>query len=162
MKKLLIGLFAVLVCLSTVGCGDNKDTSSSKNGTLTCTKEETDDDGLKTTELMEITYKNKKVTNVKATSTAEVDPEYIDMTLSFGELFAQAFEEIDGMSAEFTKDGDNKVKTVMEVDFTKLDPDAIKEALGDSFSGEDSEMFTKTDITIDEFKEENLEGYTCK
>ena len=66
-KKLLFGLFVVLLCFVLVGCGKSENGGSSGGGllnpnkTMTCTKEEVDEDGYKTTETVDVTYNSKKV-----------------------------------------------------------------------------------------------------
>lgn len=151
-------VFVLVLLLS--GCG-KESISLSKEKTMTCTKTTTDEDGYKTDDKMEITYKNNKVTKVTNTNISETDPDILDMTYSFMTAFAEKFNKVDGMNVVYTKEGTNQIKFVMSVDYAKLNVDSIKENLGDLYDEDDS-FYGDTDITIDEFKENYLEGYTCK
>lgn len=169
MKKSMLSLVVLIaLALLLAGCGDNKDLkddsgskTSSNSGTKTCTQTTTDDDGYKTTDTMVITYKNKKVTKVEDTNIMEMDPDYIEFTLSFGQEFAKAFNELKGFEVNYSKDGENKIKMTMNIDFSKIDVDNMKDVLGDLFDDDES-FYGDTDITIDDFISKNMEGYTCK
>lgn len=155
MKKSLSFLAILLVfCLLLTGCGNS--------GTKTCVKEEKDDSGYKTTDTMKITYKNKKVTKVEDTNIAETDPEYIDLAISFGQLVIPTFNDLKGFEASMTKEGDNKIKTYISVDFSKVDEKEIKEKLDGMMGEDDDSFYSNKDITIDDFIKENADGYTCK
>lgn len=165
MKKVLIGLFAIIICLSITGCGNSNDSvndNNTKNNSnkLSCTKTSTDEDGYKTESKIVVNYKDNKVTNVKQEDIQAMDESMIEFTYSFGQLFTEAFKSIDGINATYEKVNNNSIKSVVEVDYTKLDVNAIKEALGD-MDTEDA-LFNKSDITLDEFKTDYLDGYTCK
>ena len=47
----------------------------------------------------------------------------------------------------------------MSVDFSKLYMDKLKEAFGSDLT--DESFYSAKDKTVEEFKNENLEGYTC-
>ncbi len=151
-KKLILG---VMTCLLLTGCGNDG------NGTLTCTKSSTDDDGLKTDETIEVTYENNKVTNVVGTTIQENDEESIDMVYEFSKLFIESFNEINGINAEVEKDSDTSIKTTISVDYENLDVDKLNELMEDADT-EDAVLSSDTDITIDEFKKNNLKDYTCE
>ncbi len=159
-KSLLVLLIGVM--LLTTGCGSTEKESESLNnsGTLTCTKSETNEDGYNVKDTMVVTYSNKKVTKVEETSIEEMDSDTVDTTVSLGQLFAKKFSEIDGFSVSYEKENDTSVKYSITVDYTTLDITQLKETFGDNFD-EDS-FYSNTDITIDEFKSNNLDGYTCK
>ena len=152
MKNKLLIITMLLSMFLITGCGSQK---------MTCTKETTDSDNYKTTEKMEITYDSEKVLKVKSTNISETDPSYVELQLSFGKLFIEKFNELDGIKSSIEKVGDNKVQMMMEVEYAKISLDKIKDVLGDSYS-EDDGIYTKKTYTIDEFKKENLDGYTCK
>ena len=168
-KKVLLSLLILFSCsFLLTGCGSNSDSNSTKsNGvlnlkkTMTCTKEEVDDDGLKTTDTMKITYNSKKVLKIKSTSISESEPEYIDMQLNFGNAFAEKFSELDGIDVKYEKTDNNEIKLTMNVDYNKINPEQIKEKLGDSYDETSGNIYSSTNYTIDKFKEENLDGYTC-
>ena len=46
------------------------------------------------------------------------------------------------------------------VDYDKIDVEQAKEKLGDMFDSED--FLAEKDITVEQFKEKNLDGYECK
>lgn len=159
MKKFLVLLFAVMICFSLTACGNNK---SSKDGnTLTCTKEEKNDEGYNTKEEYVLSYNDKDIiTKIENTSISEMDKESIELTIGLSSLATSMFDGIDGISMKVTKEGDNAVKTVTIVDFNKLDTDKLKDLISED--GEESSLFDGKDMTINEFKKENLEGFSCK
>lgn len=164
MKKGILIILISLILLS--GCGDKNNSKTSddninKTKTLTCTKTETDEDGYNTTDTMEITYENNKILKVKETNESEMDPDMIDLTYGFGTLFASAFNTIDGLQAKYTKENDNIIKFTIEVDYTKFDVNKLKEALGSMYDEEANTIYSTNDITLEEFKTKNLDGYTC-
>lgn len=159
MKKYskLAVLLVFVVLLS--GCGKDG-ISLSKEKELTCTKTTTDDDGYKTEDKMVVTYKDNKVTKVTETNITETDPSMIDFTYSFSSAIAESFNKIDGMNIVYSKEGDNKIKFVMTVDYNKIDIDSIKSNLGELY--DENNIYNDKNITIDEFKENSLKDYTCK
>lgn len=161
MKKTLVILLMSCFLLVIYGCDSNKGNVFDSKNTMTCVKESVDDEGYKTTDTMEIIYNSNKVLKVTDTNISETDTEYIDLQLGFGQLFVETFNSIDGMEASYSKVDNNKIKLVMSVDFEKLDPEKVKNSLGDSYNEDDS-FYSKNNYTIDDFKKENLDGYTCK
>lgn len=165
-KKFVWGLLLFL-SLILVGCGDKetndskKDSLTSTNETIKCTKEEVDEDGYKTVENMIITTKKNKVKKVSSTSIMEMDPDYISFTLTFGEAFATKFNEIEGMEMKYEKEGEKAIKLTMTVDYDKLNPEQIKTVLGDLYDEEDASLYNSKDLSFEDFKKESLEGYTC-
>ncbi len=164
MKKALAVLLVSSLLLT--GCGkensDDTDKGGKKedSGTLSCVKNSTDESGYKTTDNMEVTYKDGKVTKVKSISEAETDPKLITFTLNLGNAMAEKFSEINGITVKYSQEGDNKIKSVTEIDYAELDVNKLSE-LADSLGGESSSLYKK-DIALDEFKTTNLEGYTCE
>ena len=164
MKNKLLVIALLLSLLLVTGCGSKSSGGGglfNSNKTMTCTKESTDDEGYKVTDTMKVTYNSSKVLKVETTNISETDPTYIDLALSFGQLFAASFNEIDGIDVSYTKEGDNKLKVTTAVEYGKINLEQIKNVLGDLYSEEDS-LYGKKDYTIDDFKAENLEGYTCE
>lgn len=158
-KNYLFGfLVSFLLAFVLTGCG-----IYSKEKILTCTKEETDDDGYKIVDTMEVTYNKSRVLKLKATNITETDPDYIDFSFEFGQAFAEKFNQIKGIKMEYQKIDNNKLQLVMDVNYNELELEQMKELFGDAYD-ENSEknLYRSKDFTIDEFKEENLEGYTCK
>lgn len=167
MKKNVVWslLLVILLSITLVGCGDStKDKSDEKlstSQTIKCTKEEVDEDGYKTVETMTITTKKNLVKKVSSVNVMELDPEYIDFTLTFGQAFAEKFNEIEGISMKYEKDTAKTIKLTMSVDYDKINPEQIKTVLGDSYDEEDATIYNSKDLTFEEFKKDNLEGYTC-
>lgn len=156
MKKILILL---LLCFFFItGCGTNNNLI----GTLECSKESTDEDGYKTIDKMTVTYKNNVVTNVKQISTMETDPDFIELSLSFGNAFAEKLNVVDGINVKYSKENDDTIKYTMDIDYAKVDINEIKNALGDLFDEEDSSIYSNDKLNLEEFKNENLKDYTCK
>lgn len=154
MKKSFI-LISVLSLL-LIGC-----TPSSKKGTLNCTKTEYDTDGYKITETIVVNYKNNKVTTIEQTNLSEMDSAYIDFSLSFGQNFAKALNEIEGLNAEYSKFNNNTLKFTINIDYNKIDINDVKNVFGDSFDETQEAMYTK-DVSLSDFKENILNDYTCE
>ena len=81
------------------------------------------------------------------------------MTVSFGQLFAVALNEVDGFNVSYSKENDNSVKYIMNVNYDELNIDSLKEKFGDEF--DEDEFFASKNISIDDFKSKNLNDYTC-
>ncbi len=167
MKNNILKVFTILIALLFVaGCSEKESTTIpniiNKNKTLECTKTEVDEDGYNSFETFLITYNSTKVLKAESISVMEADPEYLDMQISFGQAFAEVFNSINGMSIKYEKVNDSSFKLITEVDYNKLDPNQIKQVLGDMFDEEDSSLYSKNDYTIEDFKKDNLEGYDCK
>lgn len=162
-NKFLLGVMVLLALVTITGCSDKKENNSVEEK-LTCTKSETDEDGYKTDETVVVTYKDNYVTKVDSTFLMETDPEYLEMTIGFMQVFTEAFNQVEGMNYTVSKEGDSKIKQNITIDYEKLDVDKMKELFSDSEDSEDSFFINpdETHVTIDEFKENDLEGYTCK
>ncbi len=163
-KKIILFLVVLSALLLVTGC-DKKELSGgglfSSNKTLTCHKEETDEDGYKTTDSIVVTYNNKKVLKVKNTNIMETDPAYIDFSLAIGNGLAKALNQVKGIKMVYEKVENNKIRFVLEIDYEKIDLEEIKNALGDLYSDGDN-LYTAKDFTIDDFRSQNLQGYTCE
>ena len=164
-KKRLFGIALFLLVLLITGCGSTNNNSGSTSKklidikkTMTCKKEEVDDDGFKTTSTMKITYDSKQVYKVKSTVESQIDPEYAEFTESVSKALNEKFDSIDGIDASYSSDGSNS-KMKIDVDYKKVNPDQVNEAFGDLYT--DQNMYSKTDYTIEQFKIDNLDGYTC-
>lgn len=161
-KKLILVAFIGLFLLA--GCGTNEtktDKSTSNSGTLNCTKTEYDEDGYKTTDTMVIKYKKNIVTNVSETNVSEMDSDVIDTSFAFGNLFAEALNKLDGMAVKYTKLNNNELEFTIDVDYSKIDLEKVKETFGDAYDESQASMYTK-DVSLDTFKADILDGYTCK
>lgn len=159
-KGLLIALLAATFFLTGCEKKENSPKTKTNSGTLSCNKIDTDDDGKKIDDTMNITYKNNKVTKVENINISEMDKDMLEMSYSFGVIFANLFNEIEGMDVKYTKESDTNLKYVMTVDYTKLNIDSLKESLGENF--DDDSFYSSTNISLDEFKENNLKDYSCK
>ena len=160
MKKFLVCLFAIMICFSVTACGNSK-SSGGKGNTLTCTKESKDDDGYKTSETMKLTYNGKNIiTKINSVSIAEMDPTYVDFTVSLSSLATSMFADIKGIDMSITKESDKSVKTVVDIDFSKLDIEKLKSTMGED--NEYAALYEDGEVTVDEFKEANLKDYKCK
>ena len=170
MKKLGI-IFTAFLLLLVTGCSfgnkaNNNDNNSNNSGntntngvkTMTCTKEEVDEYNDKTTETMVITYNSNKVLTVKQTALSEMDPEDLAFSYGFASIFVSAFNNIDGMEVSISKIGDNKMETVMNIDYDQLNLEQLEEL---NMSDEES-LYGSNSYTIDSFRTNFLEGYSCK
>lgn len=152
MKKYLI-ILLTFGMLFVTGCGNS-------SGTLTCTKTEMSEDGYSTNTTMVVTYADKIVTKVEQTSIEEMDSDFVDTSIYFSRLLAESLNEVDGYNITFEKENDMAVRIVTTIDYTVLDREKIKETLGSSYK-EDA-LYSLSNITIEDFKETQLDGYTCK
>lgn len=152
MKKYLIILLTCGLIFVT-GCGNS-------SGTLTCTKTEISEDGYSTKTTMVVTYVDKIVNKVEQTSIEEMDADFVGTSIYFSQLLAESLNEVDGYNIIFEKESDTSVKIVTTIDYTELDGEKIKETLGSSYK-EDA-LYSLSNITIEDFKETQLDGYTCK
>lgn len=152
MKKYLIILLTCGMIFVT-GCGNS-------SGTLTCTKTEISEDGYSTKTTMVVTYVDKIVNKVEQTSIEEMDADFVGTSIYFSQLLAESLNEVDGYNIIFEKESDTSVKIVTTIDYTELDGEKIKETLGSSYK-EDA-LYSLSNITIEDFKETQLDGYTCK
>ena len=152
MKKYLIILLTCGMIFVT-GCGNS-------SGTLTCTKTEISEDGYSTKTTMVVTYVDKIVNKVEQTSIEEMDADFVGTSIYFSQLLAESLNEVDGYNIIFEEESDTSVKIVTTIDYTELDIEKIKETLGSSYK-EDA-LYSLSNITIEDFKETQLDGYTCK
>ena len=152
MKKFLSIFVSLLFIVLVSGCSGKK--------TITCTKESIDSENYKTVDTMKITYNSEKVLKVNDTIVTDTSVEYADYALNIMDFFKSAFDEVDGISANIDKIGNDKIKTEIEIIYDKIDIDDLKEKLGSIADG--NNFYTSINYTIDEFKEAHLEGYTCK
>lgn len=152
MKKYLIILLTFGMFLLT-GCRNSF-------GTLTCTKSEISEDGYSTKTTMVVTYEDKIVNKVEQTSIEEMDADFVDTSIYFSQLLAESLNEVNGYNITFEKESDTSVKIITTIDYTELDSEKIKETLGSSYK-EDA-LYSLSNITIEDFKETQLDGYTCK
>lgn len=154
MKRFLSILTISLICMFFVGCGNQKIEQ------LQCSKTETDEEGYQTDSSMLVSSKNGKVVKVETTVLSEMDSEMLDFSLSFGNSFADSLKDIKGIEATYEKINENKLQYYMMIDLEHLDLEKLKSTLGDSL--DDDSFYTNTEITLEEFKEKNLSGFTCK
>ena len=170
MKKRIGIVLVLVVALLVTGCESKTNSGGSKKGgilnnnkTMTCTYEETDSNGYKTSEKMVITYNSKKVIKVFQTTTTEMDAMVTDFAISAGNDVAKAFDNVDGITLKYSQVSTNTVKAEMEVVFDELKEEQIKQVIVDLY-GENADtdnLFDQKEISIEDFKKENLEGYTC-
>lgn len=163
-------MFAVLIVsiLLLTGCGKEKvikddktnDDVKENTGMITCTKSETDEDNLKSDSTIVVNYNKGIVTKVSETNIQEVDESMVELTLLMGNGLTEKLNAVDGISSSFVKEGNNKIKSEMSVDYEKLNIEALKSSLGEMFNEET--FYSSKDLTLEDFKSKNLDGYECK
>ena len=151
MKKFLGIFIGLLFVILVSGCSNEK--------TITCTKETVDSQNYKTVDTMEVTYNSKKVLKIKDTVITDAG-EYVDFSLGVMKLFASAFDDVNGVTVNVEKVDEDKIKSETTVIYDEINIDNLKEKLG-GLVDEDS-YYTSSNVTINEFKEAHLDGYTCK
>lgn len=152
MKKYLIILLTFGMFFIT-GC-------EKSSGTLTCTKTEISEEGYNTKTTMVVTYADKMVNKVEQTSVEEMDADFVDSSIYFSQLLAKSLNEVSGYNITFTKESNTSVKIVTTIDYTELDGEKIKETFGSSYN--ENALYSLSNITIKDFKETQLDGYTCE
>lgn len=118
---------------------------------------------------MSVAYKNNIVKKVENTLDVETDPEYIDFTIGFSQLFFARFNEIEGIEATVEKN-ENSILQIFKVDYDNLDFNALEELTEDlsenllEDENNDDSYITKIqnkELTLEEFKNDNLTDYDC-
>lgn len=150
MKKGAIILFAI-IALSITGCGSEK--------TLTCTKETTQNNLTSKNEIT-VFYKKDKILKISQQSIVEIEEQLIDQTMEFNQEFLDNFKDINGFEINFSKEGKNTIKSTVVIDYTKIDENQLKDKFGDDFDA--SQLINIKDKNIEDYKKEELEGFTCK
>lgn len=156
MKKILIVTFSILSCILLVGC------TNTKSGTLNCTKTSTDEDGYKTEEILKATYENNKVIKVEEISIEETDPNFINFSYAILSGIFEKLKNVDGINVDYSKIDNNKIKSVMKIDYSKFKIESLKEALGELYSDDSDTIYKKANVNITDLKQEyEKDGYTC-
>lgn len=153
-RNLFVTIILFFAIITLAGCG-----SSTK--TMTCTKE-SNDNGYKAKDTMVITYNSEKVLKVETENLEEVEPDLLDYQLQLSNLFVQELSELDGIEIRYEKVSDNQVKMVSTIEYDKINPDQMKEKLGSLFGEDNTSLYKSKDISIEDFKEKYLDGFTCK
>ena len=146
----LFGILAVSVLFIT-GCGNSE-------RTLTCTNSE-EDNGLKMSQEVTMTFKDDKINYVKLSIDSEAtDDTIIDNWDVFASMMGSQFEESneDGVNLSTNNDADNHIFNVsLEIDLEKANEDALSEyGLDDITDGNASYEDIKENAEAD--------GFTCK
>ena len=161
---LIVSILLIVVSLSGLTCvalGVDVLDLLSFEKTTTCTKEYNDEEGNQVKDTMYITY-NKNVLKIENTNiTSYKDNSMVDFTLSFGQLFSQAFNQIDGLNANYKKIDNNTIKYVLKVDFQNLNEVKLRE-LFDNFESDGKAFYSEKNITFEEFKKQSLNDYVCE
>lgn len=126
---------------------------------LTCSKEAIDESGFKTTESVEVLYKKDKILKASSVSIVETEEIFTDLAINMGQSLATKFNKIDGFNVTYEKLDANKYQSIYEIDYNKLNYEQVADIFGEE--NVDLNAYRK-DITIDEYKKEQLDGYTCK
>jgi uncharacterized lipoprotein YehR (DUF1307 family) len=165
MKKILIVISSILLVLLISGCDNEENTNSVTTTTttylkspLTCTRTITNDEGYKTTESYVITF-DKYITSITFTSIMSVNSMDVDPFIAMYQDLETKYNSIPGITVNFSKDGDNGIKEVMSVDYTKLDTSKMSDILGQYYDA--NAFYTMKNMTITDFKKNNLTSYTC-
>lgn len=170
MKKLLIVI--LLFCLFAVtGCG-KKTGESKKEGnifnpikTMTCAKEEVDEYGYKTGEVVTITYNSKKILKTETEMIFQVEPALADFELKFTNAYTEEIIKLDGVDMKNEKISDSEILVTRTIDYENINPEDVrekfKELLGESYDISGSSIYLNFNTSIDEFKKEYFSDYVC-
>lgn len=172
MKKILIGSLISFIVLFSTGCNNNSTNEKvnkvkdNNSGTLVCTKSETDEDNMTTDDTIKIQYKNNIVKKVESSTIIQTLPEYIDMSISLSQTLAEQFNEVNGLNYKVSKKDDSHIETLISVDYDKIDVDKLNKLLSTDDDEEENNTFINSiknkNLTLDEYKSQNLDGYSCK
>lgn len=163
MKKATIITLIITTIFLCCACSKENLNILKKEKTLNCTNNETDDDGLKTTNDVKVVYNNTKVLSMEETTITEVDPEYLESSYTFSTGIAEKLNNIEGIEMKYSKIDNNKIKLNMSIHYDKLDYEEVKKTFKDLFDEDisDSSFYSSNNLTIDEFKEQHLSEYNC-
>ena len=171
MKKILIGILISFMILFSTGCNNNTNNKyvnkvkDDNSGTLVCTKSETDEDNMTTEDTIKIQYKNNIVKSVESSTIIQTLPEYLDMTISLSQALIEKFNEVNGLNYKVSKKDDSHIETTISVDYNKIDVDKLNELLSTDDEEENNTFINSIknkNLTLDEYKTQNLDGYSCK
>ena len=171
MKKILIGILISFIILFSTGCNNNTNNKNvnkvkdDNSGTLVCTKSETDEDNMTTEDTIKIQYKNNIVKSVESSTIIQTLPEYLDMTISLSQALIEKFNEVNGLNYKVSKKDDSHIETTISVDYNKIDVDKLNELLSTDDEEENNTFINSIknkNLTLDEYKTQNLDGYSCK
>lgn len=163
MKKLVILALALILCLGLVGCNKGGGGGISLGGTktMTCTMSESDDEGYKTESKVVIKYSGDEIKTVAMDITSEMDPEYIEMSYAFASIIVAMFEGVKGFEFKMSKT-DKAIVMSYTVDYSKFTEEEAKKLVEKLGGDYDDAQWKGGKQSLEEFKKENLEGYTCK
>lgn len=148
-KSVIISSIASVMLLSITGCGN----SSPK---LTCTMNQ-ENEGATMTQTFEVAFQDNIASQIKSTTTLEVDPANEDQMENF-ESFKSSMEESsdnyesEGLKATYEID-DHIASMTIEANIAKMTDDE-KESFG--FSDDDDNSYETVKSNLES------EGYTCK
>lgn len=167
-KRVLFSILMIGILLLVSGCSSSSPNMKvQKERVKKCTHEEVDD-GLKEVDTVVITYKGNKVLKVSVTNVSEIknDETTKALMLSFGQTLAERMSEVNGIEMTFELDGENSMKSVTTIDYTKLNSKDAKRVLGELYEVDDDydedELYDIKDMTVNEFIDENFDDYICK
>lgn len=167
MGRKIILILSILCLITAIGLliwtatGMNTDIFSFLDGkkTTTCTRQYSEN-GNNITDVMKITY-NKNVLKVEDTNkTIYKDANTAEISYQFSQLLINAFNGIDGINVNYTKDNDNTITFTYTFDYQQLNEEQLK-TLAENNLLEDS-YYSKKNITFDEFKNQYLTDYICE
>ena len=97
---------------------------------------------------------------IKNTTITETDAELMDLSLGVMKAYSMSFDGIEGITVDVNQVGDNKVKIETNVNYNEVNVENLREKLGSLV--DDDSYYSSSSFTIEQFKEEHLEGYTCE
>lgn len=153
MKK--ISTLLLIVMLILTGCFYSEKT-------MTCSKITSNDEGYENVETVVISYKKNKVVKTTTTIVTEVDPNFIEFFYSLGNDFSKSLNEVEGINIIYSKIGTRKLQSITEIDYSKINHNDLKKALGDSYDDEGNNIYKMKDISLEAYKANFLSEYSCE
>ena len=120
---------------------------------------------MTTEDTIKIQYKNNIVKSVESSTIIQTLPEYLDMTISLSQALIEKFNEVNGLNYKVSKKDDSHIETTISVDYNKIDVDKLNELLSTDDEEENNTFINSIknkNLTLDEYKTQNLDGYSCK
>lgn len=161
MNKMKI-IALILLSLLLVGCTNNERSSNAK--TLTCINKSVDEEGIKSNKTMTVSHVGDVVTNIELKDTIETKEEYLKFQFTSSETIAEKFNNVKGVTLTNEILKPDTFETVLKLDYKNFDPKQMAEELNDIYGKAELEenIYSRTDFTLIEFKENFLYDFNCK
>ncbi len=165
-QKTLKTSLLVICALLLVGCGNEKTPSDTDKkppkATLSCVKEETDDNGYIVKEELLIKATDGIIDTVFTKTLRETDSKVLEVLFELNKTYEKAYEEVEGFDMTAEKVDDNKLLTEMLINYNTVDVEKLKAVLVEHFNVEVDDFEFPTRYVLDDYKRTMLTNHTCE